>query len=91
MSKKEQILEYFKDINVAYNDYTMHDTLEHMLEDLEEVRRGRWVNHISENGATDGKYCSICDYEVDRDARYKYCPDCGVKMDIDTPTDPVAK
>ena len=42
MSKKEQILEYFKDINVAYNDYTMHDTLEHMLEDLEEVRRGHW-------------------------------------------------
>lgn len=46
------------------------------------LRHGRWVNHISENGATDGTYCSICDYEVDRDARYNYCPPCGAKMDI---------
>lgn len=45
------------------------------------VRHGRWVNHISENGATDGTYCGICDYEVDRDARYNYCPNCGARMD----------
>ena len=44
------------------------------------VRHGRWVNHISENGATDGRYCGICDYEVDRDARYNYCPNCGADM-----------
>ena len=49
--------------------------------DAEPVRHGRWVNHISENGATDGTYCGICDYEVDRDARYYYCPNCGAKMD----------
>lgn len=43
MTKKEQILEYFKDINVAYNNSTMYDTLKHMLEDLEEVRHARWI------------------------------------------------
>ena len=52
--------------------------------DAEPVRHGRWVNHISENGATDGTYCDICDYEVDRDARYNYCPNCGAKMDEST-------
>lgn len=46
------------------------------------VRHGRWVNHISEDGATDGTYCSICDYEIDKDAKYNYCPHCGAKMDI---------
>lgn len=48
--------------------------------DAESVRHGLWVNHISENGATDGTYCSQCDYEVDRDAKYNYCPNCGAKM-----------
>ena len=48
-----------------------------------EPRHGRWINHISEDGATDGIYCSICDYEVDRFARYNYCPNCGAKMDED--------
>lgn len=51
--------------------------------DFEPVRHGRWVNHISENGATDGTYCGICDYEVDRDARYNYCPNCGAKMEME--------
>ena len=46
----------------------------------EPVRHGRWINHISENGATDGRYCGICDYEVDRDAKYNYCPNCGADM-----------
>ena len=82
MSKKEQILEYFKDINVAYNDYTMHDTLEHMLEDLEEVRHGHWIK--DDTGA---EYCSNChEYPYD-DGEYHivnwhsdYCPHCGADM-----------
>ena len=49
--------------------------------DFGPIRHGHWVNHISENGATDGTYCSICDYEINRDARYNYCPNCGAKMD----------
>lgn len=49
--------------------------------DFGPIRHGHWVNHISENGATDGTYCSICDYEINRDARYNYCPHCGAKMD----------
>jgi hypothetical protein len=106
MSKKEQILEYFKDINVAYNDYTMHDTLEHMLEDLEEVRRGRW--EWDEDGIdwNIGAWkCSECRSTAEawwagtknvnpyHCSGHRYCSNCGAIMDeaIDTPTDPVAK
>lgn len=55
------------------------------LEDIRNIptEHGRWVNHVSEDGATDGIYCSICDYEIDRDARYNYCPNCGAKMTLD--------
>lgn len=33
---KQDILEYFKDINHAYNDCTRYDTLKHMLDELQE-------------------------------------------------------
>jgi hypothetical protein len=33
---KNEILEYFKDINHAYNDCTRYDTLKHMLDELQE-------------------------------------------------------
>lgn len=59
----------------------------------ESVGQGHWTNHLREDGATDGTFCSQCDGEIDRDSRPNYCPNCGVKMDehIDTPTDPEAK
>ena len=78
MTKKEQILEYFKDINVAYNNSTMLDTLKHMLEDLEEVRHGRWI---------EAKYplftCSECGATYqDNGYGYNYCPHCGARCDL---------
>ena len=33
---KEEILDYFKDINYAYNDCTRYDTLKRMLDELQE-------------------------------------------------------
>ena len=33
---KEAILDYFKDINIMYNDCTRYDTLKHMLDELQE-------------------------------------------------------
>lgn len=63
-------------------DKKIFDTIVDLQPDA--VIHGWWINHISEDGATDGIYCSICDYEIDRDARYKYCPNCGAKMDDET-------
>lgn len=40
---KEEILEYFKDINHAYNDCTRFDTLKRMLGELQEPKTGRWI------------------------------------------------
>ena len=79
MTKKEQILEYFKDINVAYNNSTMLDTLKHMLEDLEEVRHGRWMK----NG---DRYCecSVCHHEGNMSGQDSYCWNCGANMDAPT-------
>lgn len=34
---KEEILDYFKDINHAYNDCTKYDTLKRMLDELQEL------------------------------------------------------
>ena len=33
---KEKILEYFKDVNLMYNDCTRFDTLKKMLDELEQ-------------------------------------------------------
>ena len=49
--------------------------------DTEPVKHGHWINHLCEDGATDGIFCSQCDYEIDRDSRPNYCPNCGSKMD----------
>lgn len=46
------------------------------------VKHGHWVNHLSENGATDSFFCSLCDYEKGRlEYGFNYCPYCGAKMD----------
>lgn len=69
MTKKEQILEYFKDINVAYNNSTTLDTLKHMLEDLEEVVRCqdcKWCESCGEFLTTDENgFCSWGEREED--------------------------
>lgn len=39
---KWQILEYFKDINLVYNDCTRYDTLKMMLDKLTERPTGEW-------------------------------------------------
>lgn len=88
MSKKEQILEYFKDINAAYNNSTMYDTLKHMLEDLEEVRHARWIERTKVypdllNDTTYNYECPECGYMDTHGANVEvpYCWHCGAKMD----------
>ena len=78
---KEEILEYFKDINFAYNDCTRYDTLKRMLDELEqEPKTGRWIKTIGENGITSAVRCSECGFEDNRYMLFRYCPNCGAKM-----------
>jgi predicted Zn-ribbon and HTH transcriptional regulator len=51
--------------------------------DVVEVRHGEWVEQIRDYGkylVTEGYKCSNCGFEL-TDNDYKYCPECGAKMD----------
>ena len=47
MSKAE-ILEYFNDINVAYNNCGMHDSLSNMLAEFEQEIRAKAIDEFAE-------------------------------------------
>jgi rubrerythrin len=42
------------------------------------VKRGKWINQ----SPFDWK-CSVCGYEVEQYIHFKYCPNCGAKMESD--------
>lgn len=48
--------------------------------DVQEVKHGTWTNKrtMLHDGET---YCSLCDWEAD--VKFKYCPNCGARMDGD--------
>lgn len=72
---KEQILEYFKDINLMYNESTRYDDLSRMIDELE-PKTGYWIEHFDESGKW--YECNQC--HTDWGGPVNYCPNCGVKM-----------
>ena len=81
---KEDIFEYFKDIDGMYNECNRYDDLKKMLSNLEEVKHGHWIDIEID---WDDYYvaCSVCGEEYVEDEWVKqyfhYCPNCGAKMD----------
>lgn len=52
--------------------------------EAEPIRHGRWIRYEALNGIDVGCECSICGFHSNvYDSRfgYKYCPNCGAKMD----------
>ena len=47
--------------------------------DAVEVVHGRWKRYIDEDEDVHYYTCSVCNYMAI--PRYKYCPNCGAKMD----------
>lgn len=43
------------------------------------VRHGRWVHH--KEGYSDHYECTVCCESIVLTARFRYCPNCGAKMD----------
>ena len=41
---------------------------------------GRWIKTIGENGITSSVRCSECGFEDNRYMLFRYCPNCGAKM-----------
>lgn len=78
---KEQILEYFKDINLMYNESTRYDDLSRMIDELE-PKTGHWN---CGDDMFEYAICSSCKHETGEAWEYakrnfKYCPNCGAKM-----------
>lgn len=84
---KQDILEYFKDINEVYNNPNKHDDLSKMLDMLVSCsekpnKTGTWRKDIDNSRRWDRVrfYCSECGGwqtygETD------FCPSCGAKME----------
>lgn len=43
-------------------------------------KMGHWIKTISENGVTSAVRCSECGFEDNRYMLFRYCPNCGAKM-----------
>ena len=89
---KQDILDYFSDINYAYNNCNKHDDLSRMLDELIETQPkvGKWLEKeiISDKVIEEWQSarCSVCDkYHTTPYmyyfSHYDYCPHCGAKME----------
>lgn len=96
MSRYIDAEEFIEDIKIEYTNFMMDglkgtprrmalsakDVVERINEiptaDVQEVKHGIWTTKrtLYHDGET---YCSLCDYESE--AKHKYCPSCGAKMD----------
>lgn len=44
---------------------------------------GHWIKTISENWVTSAVRCSECGFEDNRYTLFRYCPDCGARMEVE--------
>ena len=63
-------------------EYLMRDDALHVIDsipaaDVAPVRHGRWKAY-SDCGVT---RCSVCDWSIEECIDYKFCPNCGCRMD----------
>lgn len=55
--------------------------------DVEPVRHGRWELYGNDDDISASYFCSLCGWNVDEDeyldhfSHFRYCPNCGAKMD----------
>ena len=51
--------------------------------DVAEVKHGRWIKTVGENGVISACRCSNCGFEDNRYSLFNYCPRCGARMDVE--------
>lgn len=52
--------------------------------DVQEVKHGKWMLEREPNGKPYCYHCSVCDNDyhfIGIKTQYRYCPNCGAKMD----------
>ena len=67
---KDEILNYFSDINYAYNDSTRLDTLSRMLDELVEQAASPW-HRVEEELPNDGEWAIFTNGKVVTVERFK--------------------
>ena len=73
---KQQILQYFCDINMAYNNSNQYDTLARMIDEL--LTEQESEQELEGGGSTWWYVCGECHGAIDdRDA---YCRHCGRRI-----------
>lgn len=79
---KEKILEFFKDINSAYNNCNMLDILSNMLDELLKERKPRKVKNIRNvtNICFYGD-CPSCGGRIYNTLNPNFCGRCGERID----------
>lgn len=89
---KNDILEYFKDINYAYNNSNQLDTLSSMIDELLKEQEA-----LKPTVSVDTWICSKCGHTLESQEliddkenpqvliheQYNYCPNCGRKVKWD--------
>lgn len=71
---KQEILDYFKDVNVMYNDSIRYDTLSYMLDEL--LKEQDTVDHAIEILRNNGWIEHKGSYPKDKFALVVRCKDC---------------
>lgn len=94
---RDELIKHIKDLPTWWGDgsgvYTFYP-VEVMVSianapavDVQEVKHGEWKSFNSEDTLYGSYYCSACVHEQDigmivpLTTEFKYCPNCGAKMD----------
>lgn len=86
---KKVVLDMLEDINAETEGVGFY--YEHYVDYIkslpsikpQEPQTGRWIKTIGENGITSAVRCSECGFEDNRYMLFRYCPDCGAKMEVE--------
>ena len=90
LSLKHRLHNHSKDTIELYPVYVISpDAVEKIPSaDVQPVVHGEWVDGgVDGVGACGIEYrynkCSVCGYEYSFPMKYKFCPNCGARMDMD--------
>ena len=90
---KQTVLDTISELNAISFYEAQEDSKEcyyeirQAIKDLSSVKQkpqtGHWVKTIGENGITSAVRCSECGFEDNRYMLFRYCPNCGAKMEVE--------
>ena len=88
---RQQAKAYLYDRIDRLKDNELYDIFSKIIDDMvnelppvkHQERTGHWIKTIGENGITSAVRCSKCGFEDNRYMLFRYCPDCGARMEVE--------